>query len=265
MPWASPQVVITGYTPATTLHVEVETNDWPRRYHDLETSLYQVKAELSSVLERERSLISRNLELERRQSANTALEEQLQQARKELGRKNCSEEEIQRRLEAALKNSTSKEKLCEQLRSQLRLKDQELEKSKDELQKLRVEFNKDQELHHRSMTDLREVLERQVDRIKEDLRLKDQDLQLVRTDLQREEQLHHSAVAEICDLRQRLKVTAEQDAKHLRMVDLLQSERDLWLRRSSECKPTEVVDIHITSPPTPPLYPSRRYFYRRLT
>jgi hypothetical protein len=50
--WASPQVVITTANVPTlpTLRVEVDSKagEWHRRYHDLEASLYQVQAELSS-------------------------------------------------------------------------------------------------------------------------------------------------------------------------------------------------------------------------
>eukprot|EP00435_Cladocopium_sp_Y103_P000600 s5744_g1.t1 len=87
--WASPQVVITTAVPSIpTLRVEVDSKaaEWHRRYHDLEASLYQVQAELSSVKERERSLITRNLELERQQSGCSAMEGALQDARKELSK-----------------------------------------------------------------------------------------------------------------------------------------------------------------------------------
>lgn len=267
--WASPQVVITTANVPTlpTLRVEVDSKagEWHRRYHDLEASLYQVQAELSSVKERERSLIARNLELERQQSGWSAMEGALQDARKELSSQKSSALELQRRLDAALKNGSSKEGLCEQLRAQLRSREVELEKSKEEVQKLRVEFNKDQELHHRSMSELRDVFERQLEKMREEVRVKEQDLHKVRTGLQKEEKLHYNAVSEICDLRHRLKVALEQESKHLRMVETLQSERELWLRSDTYCwcKPAEVVDITIT--PTAPLYPApRRLFCRRL-
>ena len=50
--WASPQVVITAANVPSvpTLRVEVDSKagEWHRRYHDLEASLFQVQAELSS-------------------------------------------------------------------------------------------------------------------------------------------------------------------------------------------------------------------------
>lgn len=101
--------------------------------------------------------------------------------------------------------------------------------------------------------------------MREEVRVKEQDLHKVRTGLQKEEKLHYNAVSEICDLRHRLKVALEQESKHLRMVETLQSERELWLRSDicCWCKPAEVVDITIT--PTAPLYPApRRLFCRRL-
>ena len=43
------------------------------------------------------------------------------------------------------------------------------------------EFNKDQELHHRSMSELRDVFERQLEKMREEVRVKEQDLHKVRT------------------------------------------------------------------------------------
>ena len=53
-------------------------------------------------------------------------------SREELSSQKSWALELQRRLDAALKNGSSKEGLCEQLRAQLRSREVELEKSKEE-------------------------------------------------------------------------------------------------------------------------------------
>lgn len=268
----SPRVVITTGPSSPRLCMDVlqhsalsHSDYWHARYHNVEACLYQVKAELASVLERERSLIARNMELER--GFSSTLEDALQKARNEMACK----QEVQLRLEAALKNGKSKEELCEHLRLQLRSKVVEIDKSKEELQKLRTELNKAQELHHRSMSELRAMFEGQLEKLKEELRLKEQDLQKVRISLTKQEERNTNVVSEVCDLRQRLEAAMEQEAKHIKMVDLLQSERDLWLSRSDHYEKNyysclrrgvhslasqPVIDITIT--PTPPSHPAPR-------
>ena len=276
----SPRVVITTGPSSPRLCMDVlqhsalsHSDYWHGRYHNVEACLYQVKAELASVLERERSLIARNMELERGFSG-MALEDALQKARNEMACK----QEVQLRLEAALKNGKSKEELCEHLRLQLRSKVAEIDKSKEELQKLRTDLNKAQELHHRSMSELRATFEGHLEKLKEELRLKEQDLQIVRVKLTKQEERNTNVVFEVCDLRQRLEAAMEQEAKHIKMVDLLQSERDLWLSRSDHYEKNyysclrrglhslasqPVIDsIDITITPTPPSHPAPRRFCR---
>lgn len=274
----SPRVVITTGPSSPRLCVDVlqhsaasHSDYWHARYRNVEACLYQVKAELASVLEREGSLIARNMELERMERCfSSALEDAHQKARNELA---CKQEvqNLQLRLEAALKNGKSKEELCEHLRLQLRSKVAEIDKSKEELQKLRTDLNKAQELHHRSMSELRAMFEGQLEKLKEELRLKEQDLQIVRISLAKQEERNTNVVSEVCDLRQRLEAAMEQEAKHIKMVDLLQSERDLWLSRSDHYEKNyysclrrgvhslasqPAIDITIT--PTPPSHPAPR-------
>lgn len=205
---------------------------WHSRCNDLKTSLQQVKAELASVLERERTLISRNEELERR-TGDASLEDEFYDLQEELRLRHEENRrlrqqmhqsgEMQRRIDSALKNARLKEELCERLREDLRSKTGDLEKAKGELQKLRTESAKEQEVHHRSMAELRAKLDMQ-EKMKQEVLTREEDFQ-------REEQLHREAVSKIADLRQRLKIAQEQEAKNGKTVELLQSERDLWISR----------------------------------
>ena len=206
---------------------------WHSRCNDLKTSLQQVKAELASVLERERTLTLRNEELETRTTGSPSMENEIYDLEEELRLQHEENRrlrqqvhhsgEMKRRIDSALNNARLKEELCERFREDLRSKTGDLEKAKGELQKLRTESAKEQEVHHRSMAELRAKL---------DMHEKNQQDFLTREeDFQREEQLHREAVSKIADLRQRLKIAQEQEAKHGKAVELLQSERDLWISR----------------------------------
>ena len=209
---------------------------WQSRCNDLKKNLSQVKAELASVLERERSLSIRNTELESRKSSNDELEDEAYELQRELdGKKEelrhlrkefqVNHSEMKRRLDSALRNSKSKEDLCETLRLQLRSKVGELDKAKDELHELKKQFTKEQELHHRSTAELRAKLEA-LAQIRDSFQAKQQDFE-------RQEELCHEAVAELSSLRLRLKAAQEEDSKKTRMLEVLQSENDLWIGRSS--------------------------------
>ena len=124
-----------------------------------------------------------------------------------------------------MRNSKSKEDLCETLRLQLRSKVGELDKAKDELHELKKQFTKEQELHHRSTAELRAKLEA-LAQIRDSFQAKQQDFE-------RQEELCHEAVAELSSLRLRLKAAQEEDSKKTRMLEVLQSENDLWIGRSS--------------------------------
>eukprot|EP00435_Cladocopium_sp_Y103_P007926 s2035_g2.t1 len=212
---------------------------WQSRCNDLKKNLSQVKAELASVLERERSLSLRNTELESRTFGNDALEDEAYELGRELdGRKEelrhlrrefqANHSEMQRRLDSALKNSKSKEDLCETLRLQLRSKVGELDKAKDELHELKKQFTKEQELHHRSTAELRAKVEA-LEKFRDNFQAKQQDFE-------RQEELCHEAVSELSSLRLRLKAAQEQDLKKTRMLEVLESEKDLWIGRSAHYK-----------------------------
>lgn len=223
---------------------------WQDRYHDLEASFYQVKAELTSVLERERSRLQKEgsghsaLARDQLCAARLLLEERedtVQDLRRQL---NCKEEEVnklkedlygqteQRRVaEAALANSRAKEELCEQLLDQLQT-------------------------------------------CKDTLRLKDEELQKLRTEIIEGQEFQHSVG---CELRC-LEAVLDKEARNSRMVDLLQAERDMWLCRSEHyernydslrrslcdlASQPEIVDISITSPTCPSVPESRRRFHHR--
>lgn len=205
---------------------------WQSRCNDLKKSLNQVKAELYSVREKERS---RNAELE----SYGSLEEEVYELRNELADSNehfrhlrkeshAQLSEMQRRLDSALRNSKSKDDACDNMRLQLQSKARELDKVKEELQQTKNTLIKEQEIHHRSMAELRSKLEAS-EKMKDDLRAKEEQLH-------EEEALRDEAVSELSSLRQRLKVAQEQANKHSKMIEVLQSEKDLWISRSAQYK-----------------------------
>eukprot|EP00438_Fugacium_kawagutii_P026241 Skav233556 [mRNA] locus=scaffold563:478255:479109:+ [translate_table: standard] len=209
---------------------------WQSRCNDLKKSLNQVKAELYSVQEKERSLTLRNAELE----SYGSLEEEVYELRNELADSNehfrhlhkeshAQLSEMQRRLDSALRNSKSKDDLCENMRLQLQSKARELEKVKEELQEAKNLRQKEQESHHRSMAELRAKLEASD-------KMKDEELRAKEEQLHEEEALRDEAVSELSSLRQRLKVAQEQANKHSKMTEVLQSEKDLWISRSAHYK-----------------------------
>ena len=242
---------------------------WQSRCNDLKKSLNQVKADLAQVSERERRLTLRNSELESRNSGNDALEDEVYHLRRDLADREeelrhlqkefrVNHSEMRRRLDVAVKNSKSKEDLCENLQLQLRSKVVELDKAKEELHQLRKELSKQQETHHRETAELRSKLEA-LESIRENFRAKEQDFE-------QQEELCHQAVSELSRLRLRLKTAQEQEAKQYRMVELLQSEKDLWLDRSSHYKKQyydslrQGLDVTLnataTAPATPPTPPA---------
>lgn len=201
---------------------------WQSRCNDLKKSLNQVKAEL----EKERSFTLR--------AESYGLEEELYELRNELADSNehfrhlrkeshAQLSEMQRRLDTALRNSKSKDDLCDNMRLQLQSKARELDKVKEELQQAKNTLIKEQEIHHRSMAELRAKLEAS-EKMKDDLRAKEEQLH------EETQALRDEAVSELSSLRQRLKVAQEQANKHSKMTEVLQSEKDLWISRSAHYK-----------------------------
>lgn len=278
----SPRVLVKGGdAPALCRKAEY----WHRRYHDLELRFYEVKAELSSVLEREQRERCAFHKDEGRRSAIVAAA--VAPVRDQLCTTRLLLAEREDTVQGLLQQLKCKEDELQLFKCSLKSKEDELKRLNDELLR-QTEERKVAELSCaearssleaavvkcRSKEDDCKLLLGQLEKAKDDMNLADFELNKLRMTSQPE--LH----CEAWELRGHLEAVLDKEARNSRMVNLLQAERDMWFSRSEHYERNydslrrnlcdlashpEIVEISITSPRGPSVVPvpPRRLFYPR--